>query len=106
MATATSNTAGRKRASRGVLTRGHQVSLNLAPSSSERATSATARRSCPPPLFYGEPGDVPRFMDSDGNGVDEKVIFQPWLWTFYNETFGQGPVLGDVDAFTLGRARA
>ncbi len=41
-------------------------------------TGATAE------AVWGEYGDLPRFADTDGNGVDEQVIFRPRGGTWYN----------------------
>ncbi|KJV05213.1 hypothetical protein [Methylocucumis oryzae] len=37
-------------------------------------------------IQWGEPGDVPRFGDTDGNGHDEYIIWRPNTGVWWNLT--------------------
>jgi hypothetical protein len=56
------------------------------------ATGATAD------VWWGEPGDIPRFVDIDVNGVGEYLIWRPKTGTWWNQTWGnvQWGLVGDI----------
>jgi len=50
-------------------------------------------------LTWGEPGDIPRVADTDGNGNDELMIWRPREGNWYNQgraTTTQYGVVGDI----------
>lgn len=54
-------------------------------------------------LQWGEPGDVPRLADTDGNGVSERIVYRPreGIWWNYDRWFGLR--WGDPGDFALMR---
>ncbi|MGC4064906.1 MAG: S8 family serine peptidase [Polyangiaceae bacterium] len=50
-------------------------------------------------VYWGDYGDIPRFADTDGNGVDEYIIWRPREGNWYNRTLGttiQWGLVGDI----------